>query len=125
MMTKEFTRSASNENTYFHPLPDPAILPAANRRAWPAIYVSRPCGALDSAGDEHRYKMNTPFPIEIAEAIFWFHVVVIAFAVLGLVAIPLGAWAAGSLSEFSGGEPCILDFCASSPCKPYWGEPAS
>ena len=36
--------------------------------------------------------MNTPFPIEIAEAIFWFHVVVIAFAVSGLVAIPLGAW---------------------------------
>jgi hypothetical protein len=35
--------------------------------------------------------MNTPSPIEIAEAIFWFHVVVIAFAVLGLVAIPLGA----------------------------------
>jgi len=36
--------------------------------------------------------MNTPFLREIAEAIFWFHVVVIAFAVLGLVAIPLGAW---------------------------------
>jgi Protein of Unknown function (DUF2784) len=31
-------------------------------------------------------------PIEIAEAIFCFHVVVIAFAVFGLVAIPLGAW---------------------------------
>ena len=92
MMTKEFTRSASNENTYLHPLPDPAILPAANRRAWPAIYVSRPCGALDSAGDEHGYEMNTPFPVEIAEGIFWFHVVVIAFAVFGLVAIPLGAW---------------------------------
>ena len=36
--------------------------------------------------------MNTPSPIEIAEAIFWFHIVVIAFAVFGLVAIPLGAW---------------------------------
>ena len=36
--------------------------------------------------------MNTPFLREIADAIFWFHVVVIAFAVLGLVAIPLGAW---------------------------------
>ena len=36
--------------------------------------------------------MNAPFPVAIAEAIFWFHVVVIAFAVLGLVTIPLGAW---------------------------------
>ena len=36
--------------------------------------------------------MNTSLPIDIAEAILWFHVVVIAFNVLGLVAIPLGAW---------------------------------
>ena len=42
-------------------------------------------------GDEHRRAMNAPFPIEIAEVIFWFHVVVIAFAVFGLVAIPVGA----------------------------------
>jgi Protein of Unknown function (DUF2784) len=36
--------------------------------------------------------MNASLPIDIAEAILWFHVVVIAFNVLGLVAIPLGAW---------------------------------
>ena len=36
--------------------------------------------------------MNAPFAIELAEAIFWSHVAVIAFAVFGLVAIPLGAW---------------------------------
>jgi hypothetical protein len=37
-------------------------------------------------------KMNAPVPIELAESIFWFHVVVIAFAVFGLVVIPVGAW---------------------------------
>jgi hypothetical protein len=36
--------------------------------------------------------MNASLPIDIAEAILWFHVVVIAFNVFGLVAIPLGAW---------------------------------
>jgi hypothetical protein len=36
--------------------------------------------------------MNPSLPIDIAEAILWFHVVVIAFYELGLVAIPLGAW---------------------------------
>ena len=36
--------------------------------------------------------MNPSLPIDIAEAILWFHVVVIAFNVFGLVAIPLGAW---------------------------------
>jgi hypothetical protein len=30
--------------------------------------------------------------IDIAEAILWFHIVVIAFSVFGLVAIPMGAW---------------------------------
>ena len=30
--------------------------------------------------------------IQLADAIFWFHVLVIAFNVVGLVAIPLGAW---------------------------------
>ena len=30
--------------------------------------------------------------VDIAEAILWLHVVVIAFSVFGLVAIPLGAW---------------------------------
>ena len=48
--------------------------------------------ASNSARDEHRYEMNAPFAIELAEAIFWSHVAVIAFAVFGLVAIPLGAW---------------------------------
>ena len=36
--------------------------------------------------------MNPSLPIDIAEAILWFHLVVIAFNVFGLVAIPLGAW---------------------------------
>ena len=36
--------------------------------------------------------MSASLPIDIAEAILWFHVVVIAFNVFGLVAIPLGAW---------------------------------
>src|SRR5260370_39574831 len=36
--------------------------------------------------------MNASLPIDIAETILWFHVVVIAFNVFGLVAIPLGAW---------------------------------
>jgi hypothetical protein len=36
--------------------------------------------------------MSPSLPIEIAEAIFWVHVLVIAFNVFGLVAIPLGAW---------------------------------
>ena len=36
--------------------------------------------------------MYASLPIDIAEAILWFHVVVIAFNVFGLVAIPLGAW---------------------------------
>ena len=36
--------------------------------------------------------MNTPFLINIAEVIFCFHLLVIAFAVFGLVVIPLGAW---------------------------------
>src|ERR1700737_4961947 len=36
--------------------------------------------------------MNASLPIDMGEAILWFHVVVIAFNVFGLVAIPLGAW---------------------------------
>ena len=37
--------------------------------------------------------MKTPtLRIDIAEAILWLHVVVIAFSVFGLVAIPLGTW---------------------------------
>jgi len=36
--------------------------------------------------------MDASRPIDVAEAILWFHVVVIAFNVCGLVAIPLGAW---------------------------------
>ena len=36
--------------------------------------------------------MNASLPIDIAEAILWVHVVVIAFNLFGLVAIPLGAW---------------------------------
>jgi hypothetical protein len=36
--------------------------------------------------------MTPSLRIDIAEAILWLHVVVIAFSVFGLVAIPLGAW---------------------------------
>jgi hypothetical protein len=36
--------------------------------------------------------MSASLPIDVAEAILWFHGVVIAFNVFGLVAIPLEAW---------------------------------
>src|SRR6266436_1565586 len=36
--------------------------------------------------------MTPSLRADIAEAILWLHVVVIAFSVFGLVAIPLGAW---------------------------------
>jgi len=36
--------------------------------------------------------MSASLPIDVAGAILWFHGVVIAFNVFGLVAIPLGAW---------------------------------
>ena len=38
--------------------------------------------------------MTPSLRIDIAEVILWLHVVVIAFGVFGLVAIPLGAWGA-------------------------------
>ena len=46
----------------------------------------RPCT------DRTRQEMTPSLRIDIAEAIVWLHVVVIAFSVFGLVAIPLGAW---------------------------------
>jgi hypothetical protein len=54
--------------------------------------------------------MNTPSPIEIAEAIFWFHVVVIAFAVFGLVAIPLRAWSGWKFVRVLWWRAMILEF---------------
>src|SRR3984893_3220720 len=60
---------------------------AGRRRPAEAVRLRNP-----PCPDRTCHEMTPSLRVDIAEAILWLHVVVIAFSVFGLVAIPLGAW---------------------------------